>query len=68
MWFVGVLLVFYVTRIKSGPPFWKCERNEMIAVMRPSPDKATKFAAQVPPGKGTGIKFEVVANNLLIKN
>ena len=34
--------------MKSGPPFYKCENSELVAVMRRSPGKAKEFATTVP--------------------
>lgn len=33
-----------VTEIKSGPPLYKCENSELVAVMRRTADKAKDFA------------------------
>ena len=41
-----------VTQVKSGPPFWKCQGSELVAVMRRTPGKATEFAKRVPTKEG----------------
>jgi predicted dehydrogenase len=52
----GIVGLGDVTTVKSGPPFWKCEGSELVAVMRRTPGKAVEFAANVPPGQITGTK------------
>eukprot|EP00536_Pseudo-nitzschia_multiseries_P006092 jgi/Psemu1/296124/fgenesh1_pm.125_\ len=44
----GIVGLGDVTQVKSGPPFWKCEGSELVAVMRRTPGKAAEFAARVP--------------------
>ena len=44
----GIVGLGDVTQVKSGPPFWKCEGSELVAVMRRTPGKAAEFAAKVP--------------------
>lgn len=44
----GIVGLGDVTRQKSGPPFWKCQGSELVAVMRRTPGKAQEFARQVP--------------------
>jgi hypothetical protein len=47
----GIVGLGDVTQIKSGPPFWKCDGSELVAVMRRTPGKAKEFAAKVPRSK-----------------
>jgi hypothetical protein len=47
----GIVGLGDVTQIKSGPPFWKCDGSELVAVMRRTPGKAKEFAAKVPKSK-----------------
>mmetsp|Transcript_29712 Transcript_29712/g.63639 ORF Transcript_29712/g.63639 Transcript_29712/m.63639 type:complete len:470 (-) Transcript_29712:186-1595(-) len=44
----GIVGLGDVTQVKSGPPFWKCEGSELVAVMRRTPGKASEFARRVP--------------------
>lgn len=44
----GIVGLGDVTQRKSGPPFWKCEGSELVAVMRRTPGKAQEFAQRVP--------------------
>lgn len=45
----GIVGVGDVCRVKSGPPFWKCEGSRLVAVTRRTPGAAAAFAAGVPP-------------------
>ena len=47
----GIVGLGDVTQIKSGPPFWKCDGSELVAVMRRTPGKAKEFAAKVPKSR-----------------
>ena len=40
--------------MKSGPPFYKCDNSELVAVMRRTPGKAKEFAKTVPGGNCVG--------------
>ena len=44
----GIVGLGDVTQVKSGPPFWKCEGSELVAVIRRTPGKASEFATRVP--------------------
>ena len=48
----GIVGLGDVTQVKSGPPFWKCQGSELVAVMRRTPGKATEFAKRVPTKEG----------------
>lgn len=50
----GIVGLGDVTRQKSGPPFWKCQGSELVAVMRRTPGKAKEYAEQVPGGQCVG--------------
>jgi len=50
----GIVGLGDVCQTKSGPPFWKCNGSELVAVMRRTPGKAEEFAANVPGGKCVG--------------
>lgn len=50
----GIVGLGDVTETKSGPPFWKCEGSELIAVMRRTPGKAAEWANRVPGGHCVG--------------
>jgi len=50
----GIVGLGDVTVKKSGPPFYKCEGSELVAVMRRTPGKAKEFAANIPGGKCVG--------------
>jgi 1,5-anhydro-D-fructose reductase (1,5-anhydro-D-mannitol-forming) len=49
----GIVGLGDVTKVKSGPPFWKCHGSELVAVMRRTPGKASEFAAKVLNASGT---------------
>ena len=40
----GIIGVGNVTEVKSGPPLYKCENSELVAVMRRNGDKAKDYA------------------------
>lgn len=40
----GIIGVGDVTEVKSGPPLYKCENSELVAVMRRNGDKAQDYA------------------------
>jgi predicted dehydrogenase len=40
----GIIGVGDVTEVKSGPPLYKCDHSELVAVMRRNGDKAKDFA------------------------
>ena len=44
----GIIGLGDVTAVKSGPPFWKCEGAQLVAVMRRTPGSAAKWAERVP--------------------
>ena len=51
----GIVGLGDVCQKKAGPPFWKCNGSELVAVMRRTPGKAEEFAAKnVPGGKCVG--------------
>lgn len=50
----GIVGLGDVTEKKSGPPFWKCEGSELVAVMRRTPGKAADWAKRVPGGNCVG--------------
>ena len=50
----GIVGLGDVCKKKSGPPFYKCDGSDLVAVMRRTPGKAKEFAAQVPGGDCVG--------------
>ena len=50
----GIVGLGDVTQKKSGPPFWKCDGSELVAVMRRTPGKAEEFAQNVPGNNCVG--------------
>ena len=50
----GIVGIGDVCQVKSGPPFYKCDGSELVAVMRRTPGKAKEFAAKVPGGNCVG--------------
>ncbi len=50
----GIVGLGDVTEIKSGPPFWKCNGSELVAVMRRTPGKAQEFAKKKVPNPCVG--------------
>jgi len=50
----GIIGLGDVCQVKSGPPFYKCDGSELVAVMRRTPGKAEEFAAKVPGGECVG--------------
>ena len=60
----GIVGLGDVTQIKSGPPFWKCDGSELVAVMRRTPGKAKEFAAKVPKSRNNNNQDCVGYDNL----
>jgi len=50
----GIVGLGDVCKVKSGPPFWKCDGSELVAVMRRTQGAAADFAKTVPGGGCTG--------------
>ena len=60
----GIIGLGDVTQIKSGPPFWKCQGSELVAVMRRTPGKAQEFAQRVPTTTTNGNRCCVGYDNV----
>ena len=50
----GIVGLGDVTAVKAGPPFWKCNGAQLVAVMRRTPGAATQWVEEnVPPSSGS---------------
>lgn len=54
----GIIGLGDVTEKKSGPPFFKCEGAQLVAVMRRTPGKAAEWAKRVVPPENNCVGYD----------